>query len=114
MALLNARNLFFFSALLISAASTQAQKFHFSDIESLYAADSASFRNFCLTNGLDKESFHEYPQSYFLGFYPSDTSAKKVGLSRSFGKDSLAPEQTTYILNYFLGDDEEQYDPAQK
>jgi hypothetical protein len=95
------RNLFLFFALVFIGARGHGQELHFSDLQSLYSADSASFRNFCKTNGFDKETFRQLDKNYSISFY---SSKSKIQLSRAFGNDPSDSIRTTYVLNYFYGD----------
>lgn len=78
-----------------------AQDIHFSDLQTIYLADSASFCNFGRTHGFEKEVLREYAQDYYISMRPLD--GKRIDLARSFGKDPGDSVRTTYLLNYFFG-----------
>jgi hypothetical protein len=102
----------FLIMLSFTGACAHAQDIHFSELQSIYHADSASFRNFGRAHGFDKEFFREYPQDYYISLRPPD--GKKIDLARSFGKDPGDSVRTTYVLNYFFGFDKQQMSRLEK
>lgn len=102
------RNLIVLFALFFCSTCIQAQQLHLSDLQSLYSADSASFGNFCRTNGFEKEvRVLSYNHSYSM---TCEAIGNKAELSLSFARDTGTQSRPTYVLNYFLGKDQERYD----
>lgn len=103
---LTTRNLIVLFVLFFFGTRIQAQQLHLSDLQALYSADSAAFGNSCRTNGFEKKSFHEYDSSYFISCY---SESDKTGFSRSFGKYAEPSGRRSYVLNYSLGANEEEF-----